>query len=98
MHRVEDVGATLLLCSVDSPYALAVFQASLGGLPFALGSDLSRHVARAYGVLRDPPGIAARAMFVIDGEGVVRYENRNFPAGDMSAYDAVLQAAAALKH
>jgi peroxiredoxin len=96
MPRVESLGAKLLLCSVDSPYALAVFQASLGGLPFPLGSDLGRQVSRAYGVLMDPPGIARRSMFVIDGDGVVRYENRNFPAGDMSAYDAVLEAASAL--
>jgi peroxiredoxin len=94
--RVEEVGASLLLCSVDSPYTLAVFQASVGGLPFPLGSDLTRTVSRTYQVLREAQGFATRAMFVIDGDGVVRYENRQFPPGERAAYDAVLEAAAQL--
>jgi peroxiredoxin len=94
--RVQEVGASLLLCSVDSPYTLAVFQASVGGLPFPLGSDLTRDVSRAYQVLREAQGFASRAMFVIDGDGVVRYENRQFPPGERAAYDAVLEAAGQL--
>ncbi len=90
--RIEGLGANLLLCSVDSKPTLAVFQASLGGLPFPLGSDLTRTAARAYGVLREPQGIAQRSIFVIDGEGILRYENRSFPANDPAAYEAVLEA------
>ena len=90
--RIEGLGANLLLCSVDSKPTLTVFQASLGGLPFPLGSDLTRAAARAYGVLREAQAIAQRSMFVIGGDGILRYENRSFPANDPAAYEAVLEA------
>lgn len=94
--RIEALGANLLLCSVDSQPTLAVFQASVGGLPFPLGSDLTRTAARAYGVLREAQAFAQRSMFVIDGDGIIRYENRSFPASDPAAYEDVLRAASRL--
>ncbi len=91
-NRIEALGASVLLCSVDSQPSLNVFQASLGGLPFPLGSDLMRTAAHAYGVLREAQGFAQRSVFVIDGDGVIRYENRAFPPNDPAAYEAVLEA------
>lgn len=86
------LGAELLLCSADFTPALTVFAASLGGLPYPLGSDATRAAARAYGVLREAQSIASRSMFVIDADGILRYENRSFPAADPTAYDRVLEA------
>ena len=95
--QVQALGAELLLCSTDSAPALAVFAASLGGLPYLLGSDATRAAARAYGVLRADEVTAARSMFLIDADGILRYENRSFPAADPASYDRVLEAVQQLR-
>jgi peroxiredoxin Q/BCP len=41
-------------------------------LPFILASDADRRVAHAYGVAEGPFGLAGRATFVIDRQGIVR--------------------------
>jgi peroxiredoxin (alkyl hydroperoxide reductase subunit C) len=45
----------------------------IGHLDFPLASDRSQQVSRAYGVL-DDEGQSARGVFIIDPEGIVRYE------------------------
>lgn len=62
--------------SVDGPYALRAF-AEQHGITFPLLSDFHRETIRAYGV-EDPdflglPGVARRALFLVDAEGIVRY-------------------------
>jgi peroxiredoxin (alkyl hydroperoxide reductase subunit C) len=44
------------------------------GLKYPLGSDVTKAVARDYGVLIEDKGIALRGLFVIDPEGVMRYK------------------------
>jgi alkyl hydroperoxide reductase subunit AhpC len=60
--------------STDSKYANAAWAESLGGVSYPLLSDFYPHgaVAQAYGVLH-PGGMAERALFVIDKDGIVRY-------------------------
>ena len=60
--------------SVDSPYAQRVF-ADRDGLKFPLLSDFWPHgaAAQAYGIFDDKAGVATRASFLIDGEGIVRW-------------------------
>ena len=60
--------------SVDSPYTQRVF-ADRDGLKFPLLSDFWPHgaIAQEYGVFDDTAGVATRASFLIDGEGVVRW-------------------------
>lgn len=62
--------------SVDGPYALRAFVRQ-HGIAFPLLSDFHRETIRAYDVedtdflgLR---GVARRAIFLIDGKGIVRY-------------------------
>jgi peroxiredoxin (alkyl hydroperoxide reductase subunit C) len=45
----------------------------LGGLDYPLASDITKEVARRYGVLIEEEGIALRGLFIIDPEGVLRY-------------------------
>jgi peroxiredoxin len=92
MDRIRERGAELLAVSVDSAYTLRVFAASLGGLPFQVGSDFMREASRAYGVLNEQGGYAARSVFVIDGQGQIVYENRAFGAGNPEHYEAALAA------
>jgi peroxiredoxin len=71
-----DLGARMVGISVDSPFVLARF-ADETGAEFPLLSDFNKTVADSYGILnRDyfgMDGVADRAAFVIDGEGLIRY-------------------------
>jgi peroxiredoxin 2/4 len=46
----------------------------LGRLAFPLAADATHTVSRAHGVLIEDEGIARRGLFIIDPEGVVRYQ------------------------
>jgi peroxiredoxin len=67
-------GAQLLGISVDGPWSHAAFAAQRR-LHFPLLSDCEPKgdVARRYGVYRAEEGVSERAVFVIDGKGVVRW-------------------------
>lgn len=60
------------------------------GFKFPLLADTEKDVARAYGTL-GPIGFPRRSVFVIDGDGVVRYAHRAIagltyrPAGELVA-------------
>ena len=47
----------------------------MGGIPFPLLSDYWPHgaVGKAYGIFNDQRGMDARAAFVVDGQGIIRY-------------------------
>ena len=81
--RLEDfrkVGAEILGVSVDSVYSHRAWvktgqaDGGLGGLGYPLASDITKQVARDYGVLLEEQGIALRGLFIIDPEGIVRYQ------------------------
>jgi len=85
--------------SVDTFFALKAFH-DAQHLTFPLLSDFNKDVIRAYGVVNENmiglKGIAKRAVFVIDGQGIVRYREvlddaRNEPdyAKALAAVDAV---------
>jgi peroxiredoxin (alkyl hydroperoxide reductase subunit C) len=67
-------GAELLGVSTDGVHShVAWMEFHIGQLGFPLASDRSQVTSRAYGVL-DDAGQSARGIFIIDPEGVVRYE------------------------
>lgn len=68
----------VLSVSIDSVFALKAFAAA-EGVDYPLLSDFWPHgaVAQAYGVFDDAIGVAHRATFVIDREGVVRWSVLN---------------------
>jgi len=69
----EAHGAELLGVSTDSVHAhIAWMEFHVGALNFPLASDQTHQVSRAYHVL-DDNGQAARAVFLVDPEGIVRY-------------------------
>lgn len=67
--RVQVLGV-----SVDSPYTQRVF-ADRDGLKFPLLSDFWPHgqTAQEYDIFDDNAGVATRASFLIDGDGIVRW-------------------------
>ncbi|MCS7462966.1 peroxiredoxin [Paenibacillus doosanensis] len=46
----------------------------LGKLSFPLASDLTKKVARDYGVLIEEEGVALRGLFIINPEGELKYQ------------------------
>jgi peroxiredoxin len=67
-------GAQVLGISVDSLYSHGAW-AAVRGLTIPLLSDFhpQGEVARRFGVYRNADGFSERALFLIDGEGVIRY-------------------------
>ena len=88
-HRA---GAQLLGISVDGVWCHAAF-AETRKLHFPLLADFEPKgaVARSYGVYRAADGTSERALFVIDGEGVVRWSYVS-PVGINPGADGILEA------
>ncbi|WP_409341964.1 peroxiredoxin [Paenibacillus sp. MBLB4367] len=66
----------------------------LGQLNFPLAADLTKSVARDYGVLIEEEGIALRGLFIIDPEGELKYQvvNHNDVGRSVEETLRVLQA------
>lgn len=58
-------------------------------LQFPLLSDHDHHVARMYDSYMEQVGFNKRTVYLIDKDGVVRYVNLAFKAGDKKDYDAL---------
>ena len=69
-------GARLLGLSVDSVYCHAAFARDMQ-LRFPLLADFQPRgeVARRYGVYREGQGMSARALFVVDRQGQIRFSH-----------------------
>ena len=85
-------GAELLGISVDGVWCHAAF-ARDRGLHFPLLADFEPKgaVARQYGAYRERDGYCERALFLIDGEGVIRWSYCS-PVGVNPGADGVLSA------
>ena len=72
-------GAEVVGCSVDSCFAHLAWlsqprlQGGIQGVTYPLVADLTKSIARDYAVLKEEEGVAYRALFLIDREGVVRH-------------------------
>jgi peroxiredoxin (alkyl hydroperoxide reductase subunit C) len=68
--------AQLLGVSVDSEFVHLAWRGQhpdLKDLPFPMVSDLRREIATACGVLDRKEGVAMRATFIVDPQGVIRF-------------------------
>ncbi|MGO0063142.1 peroxiredoxin [Brevibacillus fluminis] len=76
----KDLDAEVLGVSTDSIHSHKAWintpreQNGLGGLNYPLASDNLQTVAKAYGVLDENEGIAFRGLFIIDPEGILKYQ------------------------
>ena len=80
--RYEDfqgIGAEIIGVSTDSVHSHRAWlktprdKGGVEGLRYPLASDITKSVARDYGVLIEDKGVALRGLFVIDPEGTLRY-------------------------
>ena len=78
IKEFQAIGAEVLGVSVDSQFThlawrqVARKDGGLGDLQYPLVADLTKAIARDYGVLIEEAGIALRGTFIVDPKGVVR--------------------------
>ena len=101
LGRFEQADAQVYGISVDTFFALKAFQ-DQQALTFPLLSDFNKQVIREYGVFNEDmiglKGIAKRAVFVIDKDGIVRHREVLDDARNEPDYDKVFAALAGGTH
>ena len=69
--------------SVDSQFTHMAWaqvdrkEGGIKGVNYPLVSDLSKNIARSYGVLLEGPGIALRGLFIVNKDGVLKHSTIN---------------------
>jgi peroxiredoxin len=96
-EEFDRFNATVLAISVDGDWCHVAFSKDRK-YNMSLLSDFEPkgEVAKAYGVYRDHDGTSERALFVIDGEGIVRWSYVS-PVGVNPGADGILKALEAMK-
>jgi peroxiredoxin (alkyl hydroperoxide reductase subunit C) len=89
-HRVskfKDLGVQVVGVSIDSQFThhawrnTPVEKGGIGPVQFPMVADVRHEIVRAYGV-EHPDGVALRASFLIDKEGIVQHQVvNNLPLG-----------------
>ncbi|MEE2785884.1 MAG: peroxiredoxin [Myxococcota bacterium] len=101
LNVLSSANASVLGISVDGPHANAAFAAQ-HNLPFPLLSDIDRSTTQAYGTAFpnfagiEGYTVSNRAVFIVDGEGYVRYAWIGEHPGKQPDYDEVKAFAASL--
>ncbi|XP_055451713.1 LOW QUALITY PROTEIN: thioredoxin-dependent peroxide reductase, mitochondrial-like [Psammomys obesus] len=87
-NEFHDVNCEVVAVSVDSHFSHLAWintprkNGGLGHMNIMLLSDLTKQIARDYGVLLEGAGIALRGLFIIDPNGVIKHLSVNdLPVG-----------------
>jgi peroxiredoxin (alkyl hydroperoxide reductase subunit C) len=75
-----DRDAQLLGVSIDSHYVHLAWRKDhpdLRNLPFPMMADVKRELTAACGILHPEGGVALRATFIVDPQGVIRWASAN---------------------
>lgn len=78
-EKFKERGAEVISVSVDSHFTHLAWKntpldkGGIGNVRFPMVADLSKSIAREYGVLTDDQSVALRGLFLIDKEGIVRH-------------------------
>lgn len=74
LRDFKAAGAEVIGCSVDSVHSHRRWiKDDLKDLGYPLLGDITKRIARDYGALLEDKGIATRATFIVDPEGVMQY-------------------------
>ena len=76
----NDRDAVVYGVSTDSEFVHLAWRqnhADLKALPFAMLADIKRELSQALGVLDKTEGVALRATFIVDPQGVIRFVSVN---------------------
>jgi peroxiredoxin len=94
------LNADVIAISVDSPFAQEAW-ANQHKIGIKIASDLNKKTAADYGVLLSDliglGSVSARAAFVVDKGGVVRYAEQTATPKDLPNFEAVKQTLAGLQ-
>lgn len=93
--RFGEVGAQVLAISPQGVGQHDAFAADHDGFGFPLLADEHKEVGAAYGIL-GPLGFYRRSVFVVDGEGIVRYAHRSTAGLTFRSTDEIIDAVTAL--
>ena len=94
--ELSKLNATVLGVSGDYVFSHHEW-AKFHKLQFPLLSDHDHKVARLYGSFNEAVGYNKRTVFLIDKEGIVRYSNMEFKAGDVNDYNRLREELTKLK-
>jgi peroxiredoxin len=94
--ELSKLNATVLGVSGDYVFSHHEW-AKFHKLQFPLLSDHDHKVARLYGSFNEAVGYNKRTVFLIDKEGIVRYSNLDFKAGDINDYNRLREELTKLK-
>ena len=89
----NSMNAQVLGISIDSLFVLGKFKEEQK-LNFPLLSDFNKEASKSFGCLyetfiHEMRGVSKRSAFVIDKEGIVRYEEILEKAGDLPNFEAI---------
>lgn len=71
----QKLGAEIVGVSVDSVYShMAWINNDLGRINFPLLSDMTKEMSRDYGVLLESVGVSLRGAFIIDPDGILKWQ------------------------
>lgn len=84
---LREKGVEVIGVSIDSQFShhawreTAIEKGGIGQIGFPLVADVKHEITRAYGI-EHPDGVALRASFLIDQEGIVQHQTvNNLPLG-----------------
>ena len=99
LNSYAGLNAEVIGISVDSPFAQEAW-AQKEKIGITLASDLNKETAKAYGtLLGDLLGlgsVSARAAFVVDKQGVIRYSEQTPTPKDLPNFNSIREALAKL--
>jgi peroxiredoxin (alkyl hydroperoxide reductase subunit C) len=88
LQDFRDRGVEVVGVSIDSQFThfawrnTPVDQGGIGSVGFAMVADVKHEISRAYGIEHPEAGVALRASFLIDRDGVVQHQVvNNLPLG-----------------
>lgn len=80
LKDLQERDAELIGCSIDSCYShlawleMPKLKGGIEGVSYPLVSDIHKTISNEYGILHPSEGIAYRALFLIDRQGIVRHQ------------------------
>jgi peroxiredoxin (alkyl hydroperoxide reductase subunit C) len=75
-QKFQDRDAQILAASTDSEFVHLAWRQQhkdLTNLPFPMLADIKRELSSSLGILDDNEGVAQRATFIVDPQGVIRF-------------------------
>ncbi len=75
-NEFQERGAQILTGSTDSEFvhhAWRTYEKDLNNLPFPMLADIKRELTTSLGILDLNEGVAQRAVFIVDPDGIIRF-------------------------